>query len=73
MSEVFRMSFHQFCTFFDFNPKELRDIQVDKQASSITVVLANEGEMEMQTSGTFPQLKTGGKKIGTKKTGRKSC
>ena len=73
-TEIFRMSFDQFCTFFDFNPKELVSIEVDPQASSITVKLLNESETAMsQTSGAFPQLNKGGKRIGTKKGGRKTC
>lgn len=67
------MSLSQFATFFDFDPKSIIGVKFNKKASSVTVLL--EDEMT-QTTGAFPQLAKGGKRIGGSKktsTGRKTC
>ena len=65
--ERHEISVSQFCELLALDPARFVGVARLKNGS-ITILLEPEA---MNTSGTFPQLTTGGKKIGTKKGGKK--
>lgn len=57
------ISVSQFCGLLELDPKRFVAIERQGRASTLTIVL--EPEEQMNTSGTFPQLTKGGKRVGT--------
>lgn len=65
------LSRSQLCELLGVEPARFVAIERARKAGSTGFVLVTESDMN--TSGTFPQLTTGGKRIGTKKGGKKKA
>lgn len=65
------LSISQFCELVGIEPARFVDVEVNRRASTVTLVLEPEEDTVAQTSGVIPQLNTGGKKIGGRKGPKK--
>lgn len=73
------MSISQFCELADVDPKRFMCVENGIEGKGrcdwtpgVVIVLEPEDDVT-QVKGTFPQLNTGGKKIGGKKGGKRGC
>jgi hypothetical protein len=64
------LSTSQFCELLALDPARFNTVEVDRRQHRIVIV--QEPEMT-QTTGTFPALTKGGKKIGGKRPGKRGC